>query len=408
MVKENDSIIQNRKFYQRNKILNIIRFHKDVSRFEIKKLTFYSMTTVISVIDELISQGYIYEEESEENRVGRKPIWIRINPEGGYFIGVEFNGRMMHCNMLDFSGSVTYRHKTIMNQEDDPSDIVTKIIHNVDKARATLGEKRDKLLGIGVGVPGYINKVEGIAKKYTHFRKWKDVPIKAMLEEKLDVPCYIENNVNVMAFAYKWFYYHGECEDFLFLSIRTGARIVPVVNNHLVFSETGFSGEIGHAKITTQHDICSCGKFGCLNAEISDFAIASRIREGIRIGRFAEIYNMVKGDLEAITVSTFVESVLLRHEDSIMLMKKIAYHLGSALGFTVNLFAPKKIIIFGELAKIGSLFIDEVRKNIEYVVISENIEGFSVQASNEGEDLGATGAAALVMQKQFHFIEQII
>ncbi|MFT3985020.1 MAG: ROK family transcriptional regulator [Lachnospiraceae bacterium] len=408
MIKESDSIVQNRKYYQRNKMLNIIRFHKNVSRYDIKKMTSYSMTTVIGMIDELVSRGYVYEEECEENRVGRKPVWIKINPEGGFFIGIEFNGRMMHCDILDFSGSVIYRNETSMSREDSRDDILMKILNNINMAREQLGENKDKVLGVGIGVPGYINKEEGIAKGYTHFVDWKDVPIKKIIEEQIDVPCYIENNVDVMAFAYKWFYFNGACEDFLFLSIRTGARLVPVINNRLVFSETGFSGEIGHVKIVAKHDICTCGKFGCLNTEVSDFAIAARIREGIRIGRFREIKEMVNGDLEAITVTTFVKSVLLRHEDSLKLMKEIALHLGNALGFTVNLLAPKKIIIFGELAKIGSLFIDEVRKDIEDIVIPENIEGFSVQASNEGEDLGAIGAAALVMQKQFSFIEQTI
>jgi len=408
MEKESDSIIQNRKYNQRNKMLSVIRFHKNVSRYDIKKLTSYSMTTVISMVDELISQGYVYEEECEENRVGRKPVWIKINPEGGYFIGIEFNGRMMHCDILDFSGNVIYRNKTEMNREDSRKDIVTKIMININMARDQMGERKNKVLGVGIGVPGYINKEEGIAKGYTHFVDWKNVPIRKIIEEQINIPCYIENNVDVMAFAYKWFYYNGDCEDFLFLSIRTGARLVPVINNRLVFSETGFSGEIGHVKTVAKHDICTCGKFGCLNTEVSDFAIAAKIREGIRIGRFQEIKEMVNNDMDAITVNTFVASVLLRHGDSLMLMREIAMHLGNALGFTVNLLAPKKIIIFGELAKIGSLFIDEVRKNIENVVIPENIEGFSVQASNEEEDLGAIGAAALVMQKQFNFVEQTI
>ncbi|MGL6198219.1 MAG: ROK family protein [Lachnospiraceae bacterium] len=408
MMKESDSIIQNRKYFQRNKMLNIIRFNKNVSRFDIKKMTSYSMTTVISMIEELISLGYVFEMDCEENRVGRKPVWIKINPEGGYFIGIEFNGRMMHCDMLDFSGNVIYKNETVMYHEDTRDNIVEKIINNINMARELLGEKKDKVLGVGIGVPGYVNKEMGVAKCYTHFVDWIDVPIKKIIEERIDLPCYIENNVDAMAFAYKWFYFNGECEDFIFLSIRTGARVVPVINNRLVFSETGFSGEIGHVKIVGRHDICTCGKFGCLNTEVSDFAIAARIREGIRIGRFREIKEMVNGDVETITVATFVKSVLLRHGDSITLMKEIALHLGNALGFTVNLLAPKKIIIYGELAKIGSLFIDEVRKNIEDVVIQENIEGFSVQASNEGEDLGAMGAAAMVMQKQFSFIEQTI
>ena len=58
-----------------------------------------------------------------------------------------------------------------------------------------------------------------------------------------------DNNVNVMAFAYKWLRYNGDCRDFLFVSIRTGVRIVPVINNHLILSRGGLSGELGHVKV---------------------------------------------------------------------------------------------------------------------------------------------------------------
>lgn len=403
-----ESIVQNRKYYQRNKMLSLIRFRDKVSRNDIKKETSYSMTTVLSMIDELIQQGFVYEEECDENRVGRKPVWLHINPKGGYFIGVEFNGRMMHCNTLDFAGNVIYKEKLKMSNGDSREIIIGKIIDNITKAKEFLGEESKKVIGVGIGVPGYVDKNAGVAKGYAHFSDWNNVPIRAMVEKKFSLPCYIENNVDAMAFAYKWLYFNGDCEDFLFLSIRTGARIVPVINNRMVFSNSGFSGEIGHVQMAPRHNMCTCGSFGCLNTEVSDFAIASKIREGIRIGHFREIKDMVKGNLDEVTVTTFRESVLLRHHDSMMLMNEIAMHLGQALGFTVNLLAPKSIIIYGELAKIGDIFIEAVQKNIEDVVIRENIEGFQVKASTQGEDLGAIGAAAVVMQKQFNFLNQTI
>ncbi len=205
-----DSIIQNRKYYQRNKMLSIIRFQENVSRYDIKKLTSYSMTTVLSTIDELIQQEFVIEEECDENRVGRKPVWLRINPKGGYFIGLEFNGRILHCDMLDFSGRVIYQSITVMQTEDTKEVIVDKIKHNINKACEQLGEDKKKVFGIGLGIPGYINKSEGVAVGYTHFKDWKNVPIKKMIEDEFSLPCYIENNVNVMAFAYKWLYFNGE------------------------------------------------------------------------------------------------------------------------------------------------------------------------------------------------------
>ena len=405
---ESESIIQNRKHYQRNKILSIIRFQKTVSRNDIKNLTAYSMTTVLNTVDELISLGYVTEKECEENRIGRRPVWLQLNPDGGYFVGIEFNAKKMHCDVIDFTGKVIYSKTREMSRKDTQDQIIDKILDSIGQAKESLGEKSTKLLGIGIGAPGYVDKEKGIAKEYVHFEKWENVNLKVIIEKAEHIPCYIDNNVNVMAFAYKWFYFNGDCDDFIFMSIRTGARMIPVIGNQLIFSNTGFSGEIGHIRIVPSHSMCTCGQFGCLNTEISDFAVEAKIKEGIMIGRFPEIREMCHDDPEQVTMDIFIESVKQGHGDSVELMKSLAFYLGTALGMVVNIFAPKEIILYGELAKIGESFICEVQKVAEQGVIPENKKGFKVVSSRQGEDLGAIGAAALVMQEQFDFIDIMI
>ena len=79
---ENESILESRKYYQRNKMLSVIRTHTDVSRNDIRKITAYSMTTVMNTVEDMIHDGLICEEECEEARVGRKPVWLRLNQIG--------------------------------------------------------------------------------------------------------------------------------------------------------------------------------------------------------------------------------------------------------------------------------------------------------------------------------------
>ncbi len=405
---EKDSIVKNRKYNQRNKMLNIIRFQENVSRYDLKKCTSYSMTTVLSMVEELIAEGYVYEEECEEVRVGRRPVWLRLNPDGGYFIGIEFNGYKMHCDILNFLGDVIYQQVVEMSRDNEPDVIINKVVACIDEAKRYLGEAGNKVLGVGIGVPGYVDKKLGIGRGYTYFKNWDCVHIKDEVEARVDLPCYIENNVNVMAFAYKWFLFNGDGEDFMFVSIRTGARVVPFINNRLIFSQTGFSGELGHIKVGRRHNICTCGKFGCLNAEISDVAIISKIREGFRLGRFQEIREMVDDELDVVDMEIFAKSVKAGHKDTLMLMEETAQYLGEALAVTINILSPKRIILYGELAKLGNVFLKELRIHIENCTIEENIEGLSIQASELGGDLGAIGAGALVMQEQFEFIDQII
>ena len=153
---EMDSILENRKNYQRNKMLSVIRLHENISRNDVKKITAYSMTTVLSTIDELIQEGLVYEESCNDSRVGRKPVWLRINPEGGYFLGVEFNRNAIHCVALDFTGKLIYDAERNIETSEKTADQVLELVKKmIYDGIAFLGEKSKKVIGIGIGIPGY-------------------------------------------------------------------------------------------------------------------------------------------------------------------------------------------------------------------------------------------------------------
>lgn len=404
-----ESILENRKQYQRNKILNIIRSNTDISRNNVKKISAYSMTTVLSTINEMVNEGLVIEEECQDGRVGRKPTWLRINPDGGYFIGVGFNRNQLHCVILDFTGSKIFVQETYIDREHKNAEAVIDLIKkSIYEALNYLGEKSHRVIGIGLGVPGYSDLQSGVAISYNQLKGWENIPLKNIITEEFGIPCYMDNNVNVMIYAYKWLVYNGKCEDMLFISVRTGARVMPIISNQPVSSSGGFPGELGHIRIKGSSRLCTCGRYGCLNSEISDVAIVNKIMDGIRIGRFQEINEMVQGDMEKITMAVFVESVCRNHEDSVRLEKQITKYLGETIGTLCNIFAPTKIVLYGELLGIGEMFLEDIRKWVMKDTIKENCEGLEIVASQFGRDLSAMGAASLVMQEAFPFAEEMI
>ena len=95
-----------KKTNTQNSILDIIRRNGEVSKFDIKKISKYSMSTVLSVIDDLEQSGYIQYSRTGKSSVGRKPSLYTLNAEAGYFLGVEFNAEEMHCVLLNFKMEV--------------------------------------------------------------------------------------------------------------------------------------------------------------------------------------------------------------------------------------------------------------------------------------------------------------
>lgn len=405
----NESILESRKYNQRNKMLNVIRTGEDVSRNDLKKITSYSMTTVLSTVDEMIKDRLVIEEECSDARVGRRPIWLRLNPGGGYFVGLEFNRIQMHCVVLDFAGKLIYDNTYTLEKDDTKAKFVIEMIKTmIHKALDFLKDKNGTVFGIGLGVPGYNDKSRGIAISYSHVEGWENIPIKRIVEEEFHIPCYMCNNVDVMIYAYKWLIYQGKCEDMLFISIRTGVHLIPIINNQAVSSRYGFPGELGHVKVAGGSRLCACGRYGCLNSEISDVAIINRISEGIRVGRFKEIADAVNNDTDQVTMALFLDSVRKGHEDSVRLLEQIKIFLGDTLSMLVNIFAPGKIVLYGALAELGELLLDDLHEYVFRNVVKENTKDLQIVASEFGRNLGALGAAALVLQEAFKFVDERI
>lgn len=403
-----ESIITTRKYYKRNKILNIIRSNQNISRYDVKKMTMYSMSTVLDIIDDLIASGMVYEVDCEEPRVGRKPVWLRLNPEGGYFIGAEFNGFHLHCAMLNFTGEIIYQSEEDLIPDNGKNAILELLIRHIRAATNFVKGKPGQIFAISVGIPGYLNEDKSVALSHFRLKGWENVPVKKILEDEFHLPCYLDNNVNVMAFAYKWLRYNGDCQDFLFVSIRTGIRIVPVINNQMVLSRSGLSGELGHLKVVPHGTLCSCGGFGCLNSEVSDLSVLGKIKAGFEFGCFPEILEMAGGNKDKVTLEMFCESAAQGHPDSVKLMLDLAHTLGEALGMAVNILAPEVVVLSGQLTKLGEPFFQEISEVLEHNVIHEIYQGLKITASAFNEYIGAIGAAAYAMQEEFDFIDKQI
>lgn len=404
-----DSILDSRKFYQRNKILYLIRTESNVSRNDIKKLTSYSMTTVLKITDEMIKDNLIFEEECIEARVGRKPVWLRLNPEGGFFIGIEFNRRKMHCNILNFTTEVIYRDEHYLSDESISADeLLTDLCKIIERALEWLGGKSGRVIGIGIGVPGYSNPKTGVAISYKFIQNWDHIPIKKIIEEKFNFPCFVDNNINAMIYAYKWIVYKGNCDNMIFISIRTGIRAMPVINNSTISSTFGFPGELGHIKLSGKNRLCMCGQYGCLNSEASEFAIINKITEWTRIGKLRYITTRAADTHKNTLFSLFIRGVQERDKDCLELLEQVTKYLGDGLAIMINLFAPQRIVLFGELTKTGEPFLQFLKNRISEKSLAENIENLEISTSPFGPDLGASGAACLVMQEAFAFIEEAI
>ena len=397
-----ESIVRNRKRYRRNRVLDIIRKNPGVSRYDIKKITSYSIETILGIIDELIGEGLIYEESYSGSRIGRRPLSLFIDPRGGYFVGIEFSSQRIQGVLLNFAKEQVYTEMLPVNANEDAQTLLEKLLTLIQRMLDKLPEDGNKALGIGIGLPGFFDPVTGDCLSYDFLPFWRNIPIKKIAEERFNLPCFVENNVTVIAMAYKWLRAE-DTEDFLFVSIRTGVRIVMCYGGRFIFEGKSYAGQLGHVKIPGSNRLCSCGERGCLNAEVADPGIRNKMIEMMVNHRLRGISGLMDGNMDNLNVDVLKEAVRNEDPDAIELVRDSALKLGHCLGITVDILAPERIVLSGKLVSMGNLFMDAVEESMRQNTISSNGSKIRLVSSTLEDNAGAWGAAVLALLRLFDF-----
>lgn len=399
--------MEERKNLKRNRIISTIRYGTEISRHDVKKITGYSMTTVLSIIGDLVDKALLVEEECTSVRTGRRPTWLYIQPNGLYSIGVEFNADRLNCSVVNFGYTVVYSQQTPINGGDSADMLVGKLLAAIRRAMEHLGPEAAKVIGIGLGIPGWMDRTHGSALSYAYLRGWRDIPVRQLIEREFGCRVRVENNINAMATAYRWQTYQQKSDDFVFFSLNYGTRMGMFINNRL-FTGSGNAGEIGHVRLVNGTRFCSCGKRGCLDTEVSGRALRQKIRERMECGLFSSLKEALGGDLSKVTMDRFIEQVAMGDADALDLLRETAGYMGQSLAMILGTLNPQRIIIASKCGMGGKLFADMVYRELQEYTVPALMEGISVACIQVPDLLGAQGAAMMVMEDEFQVVEDAL
>ena len=183
-------------------ILKRVRSSSGVSRVELARHLDLAPSTAGIYVERLIQEGYLEEADKAERESGRPPTLLRLNPERGEFIGVDFEARHIMAVAVDFSDKPLRNAHLLIAESDSAEQVARKIEQAIKKV---MPEDERRLLAIGVGVPGLVDSRNGTALYYEYIPRWQNVPLAATLGKKFGVPVFLENTIRTMALAELWF-----------------------------------------------------------------------------------------------------------------------------------------------------------------------------------------------------------
>jgi N-acetylglucosamine repressor len=374
----------------RSHVLNAIKSYGPIGRAEIARRTGLSPATVTSISAKLISQNLVLEKSAGDSSGGRPPILLVINPKGGYVVGIKLTETRAICALTDLEACILAKSSLPLSGH-DPVQVVEDLARMVPAFIREQKISRKQLLGVGVGLAGIIDAEKGILRQSPIYG-WNNVPLRDMLQSKLHIPVYIENDVNTLTLTERWFGPGQGVDHFLTVTVGRGVGLGIVANGQFYRGQSGGAGEFGHITINPDGPICACGKRGCLEAYIGDPGLIRSAQEAA-----------TRGELPT-SVRDVDELLALAHNGSpaaIHIFDQAGRILGLGIANLINLFNPKKIIISGEGTREGDLLFIPMKESIQQNTMPGLFDSNIIDIIPWGDDAWARGAAGLVLREVF-------
>lgn len=254
---------------------------------------------------------------------------------------------------------------------------------------------RKKIAGACVNLSGRINSTEGFS--YNYFFN-ENRPLTEIIGEQIGLPVYLENDSRAMAFGE---YTQGVVDseqNVIFLNYSWGVGIGIITNGQLYYGKSGYSGEFGHSPLFDNEKLCRCGKIGCLETEISGWAIVEQFEEAVENGKKSLI---AIDRSSSILQHNAVISGALVNEDSLCidLITNQSEKMGRYLSIILNIFNPELLIVGGDFSHLGDFVLLPIQAALRKHSLSLVNRDMKLKKSALGRRAGVIGACQIVKQK---------
>ena len=381
------------KAMNRNLVLNIVRTQGPLSRTQLTDIAGLSVGAISQITNELLTDKWLLVAGEGDYTGGRRQEMLRLNPTRGYVVGLKLMETRVVCAVTDLETTVLRYIECQLDADHTPNAISRALAEVVEQALSETAIERSQICGVGIGLAGVADYQSGIVR-YSPFFRWRNVPLADLVATQLQLPVYIENDVNTLTITEQLFGPGHKVEDFAVVTVGRGIGMGMVMNSQLYRGTYGGAGELGHITIDPDGPQCDCGKNGCLEALAADPAVVLYVERALRGGAGSVLQAPVK----------FVDVVAAAQQGDELAQKALARsgrYLGMGLAIVVNLLHPALIILSGEGVIAG-----EYRLQPMFAALRENgfdslLESVEIVVEPTDDQTWARGAASFVVGKLF-------
>jgi len=378
-------------------VIEAIRLFGPVSRGDVAKRTQLTAQTVTNITKKLLAGNLILEGDRVQEGRGAPSILLSLNKDAAFSIGLELDKDHLTGVLIDLDGNMRQRISQPLKLPRS-EEAMERMENLVRQLIALEGISNDMIWGVGVGLPGPMLISEGSVLKNIvnpqYFQGWDNVPVVKILEKKLNLPVYLENNASAAAIGERWYGAGKHINNFFYIYIGAGLGGGLFINGQLHSGATGNAGELGYAPIL-QNEMENSSE---LKPHLGEYFNLALLNE--QLDKDGESIQTVE-DLERLFVEknkTVLDWYQTGSEKLVPLLLSIEY-----------LIDPEVIFVGGRLPEmVLEMIIETVGKELPEMRIHKKMKGPEIRRSTAGIDAGALGVATLPLYATFAPIPKFV
>lgn len=378
-------------------VIEAIRLYGPVSRGEVAKKTQLTAQTVTNITKKLMEGNLIKEGDRVQEGRGAPSIQLTLNKDAAFSIGLDLDKDHITGILIDLDGNMRQKISEPLKfpRSEEAMEMMEKLVNELIEFE---GVPKEKIWGVGVGLPGPMLISKGSVLKNMvnpqYLPGWENVPVVEILEEKLGLPVFLENNASAAAIGERWYGEGKHINNFFYIYIGAGLGGGLFINGQLHSGATGNAGELGYSPIIQN----GAEKGSGLKPHLGEYFNLALLNE--RLEKEGENIRSLN-DLENLFVSgnkTVTDWYHNGAQKLVPLLLSIEY-----------LIDPQVIFIGG---RIPEVLLDSILKVIEEDLpemrIYKKPEGPEIRKSAAGVDAGALGVATLPLYATFAPIPKFV
>jgi predicted NBD/HSP70 family sugar kinase len=337
-------------------------------------------------VGELKEEGIVEEAGMATSTGGRKPVIIRFLPNSRYSIGVDLGRDYVRAVLTNLDSKIIEERRKELTAitENEVLSLMKALIEELIESRS---EEKDKLLGIGVSLPGTVNEKELVLEVATNFRL-KNMSFKE-LHNHFQLPVFLENEANAGAIGESRLGVAKDLKSLIYVSVTEGIGGGIFIDNDMYKGRERRAGEIGHMCIAKNGRQCNCGRKGCWETYASNRA-------------FVKDYNQ-KAKEKVKNISEVIQRFEAGEEIAAQVVEEYIDNLAEGIESLIFIFNPDYIVIGGEISKHSNIFNGKLSNRIFNNNEFYKEGDVNILFSSLGEDSNILGASLIPILDNFGF-----